>query len=86
MLKTTVICTPTARQRGGKKVPAKTILDKQSVARLHNNSNRRSVFNVVLAMPSTKQQNCKHVYDNRFLLRGPCRRFTGDSEVIAAKL
>jgi hypothetical protein len=37
------------------------------------------VFSVVRPMPSPKQQNCKHVYNNRCVL-GPCRRFIGDSE------
>jgi hypothetical protein len=44
------------------KFPRRQILGKQSVARLRNNSdNRRSVFSVVRAMPSAKQQNCKHI-------------------------
>jgi hypothetical protein len=61
MLKTAVGCTTTARQRGGKQVPAKTTLVKQSVARLPNNSDNKSVFNVVRTITSTKQQNCKYV-------------------------
>jgi hypothetical protein len=49
-----------------KKFPRKQILGKQSVATLRNNfDNRRSVFNVVSAMLSTRQQNCEHVYNNR---------------------
>jgi hypothetical protein len=48
------------------KFPRSQILAKQSVARLHNNSgNRRSVFNVVCAITSAKQQNCKHAQNNR---------------------
>jgi hypothetical protein len=48
------------------KFQRRQILGKQSVARLRNNSDyRRSVFNVVRAMPSARQQNCKHVYNNR---------------------
>jgi hypothetical protein len=39
------------------------------------------VFNVVHAMPSAKQQNCKHIYNNRCFLWGPYQRFKGDSEV-----
>jgi hypothetical protein len=31
-------------------------------------------------MPSAEQQNCKHVYNNRCFLWGPCRRFIGDSK------
>jgi hypothetical protein len=59
----------------------KQILGKQSVARLRNNSdNRRSVFDVVCTMPSSKQQNYKHVYSYRCFLWGLCRRFIGDSE------
>jgi hypothetical protein len=51
------------------KFPRRQILRKQSVARLRNNSdNRRSVFNVVRVMPSARQQNCKHVYNNRRFL------------------
>jgi hypothetical protein len=57
------------------------IRGKQPVARLHNNSdNRRSVFNVVRAMPSVKQQTSKHVYNNMCSLWCPCRRFIGDTE------
>jgi hypothetical protein len=51
------------------KFPRRQILGKQSVARLRNNSdNGRNAFNVVRAMPSAKQQNCKHVYNNRYFL------------------
>jgi hypothetical protein len=57
------------------------IIGKQSIARLRNNSdNRRSVFNMVHAMPSAKQQNYKHVYINRCFQWGLCRRFIGDTE------
>jgi hypothetical protein len=60
-----VTCTPIARQRVGKQIPVKTdrqILVKQSTASLRKNSgNRKSVFNVVRAMPNAKQQNFKHV-------------------------
>jgi hypothetical protein len=49
-----------------KKFPRRQILGKQSVARLRNNSdNRRSVVNVVRAMPSARQQNCRRVYNIR---------------------
>jgi hypothetical protein len=48
------------------KFPRRQILGKQSVARLRNNSdNRKSVFNMVHAMPNSRQQKCKHVYNNR---------------------
>jgi hypothetical protein len=48
------------------KFPRRQILGKQFVARLRNNpDSRRSVFNVVRAMPSARQQNCEHVYNNR---------------------
>jgi hypothetical protein len=54
---------------------------RQSVVRLRNNSDkRRSVFFVIRAMPSAKQQNCKHVYDNRCFLWISCRRIIGESE------
>jgi hypothetical protein len=44
------------------KFPRRQILGKESVAKLHNNSDYgRSVFSVVRAMPNAKQQNCKHV-------------------------
>jgi hypothetical protein len=60
-----ITCTAIARQRVGKQVPRRQILSKQSVVRLLNNSdNRGSVFNMVCAMPSAKQKNCKHVYSN----------------------
>jgi hypothetical protein len=63
------------------KFPRKLIPGKQSVSRLLNNSdNRRSVFNVVLAMTSAKQQNCKHVYNIRCFLLSPCQRFIWGSE------
>jgi hypothetical protein len=49
-----------------KKFPRRQMLGKQSIARLHNNTeSRKSVFNVVRFMPSARQQNCKHVYNNR---------------------
>jgi hypothetical protein len=73
-------CTPTAGQWVGRQVPGRQILGKKSVARLRNNSDKRSVSKVVRAMPSAKQQNCKHVYNNRCFLWGSCRRFIGDSE------
>jgi hypothetical protein len=47
------------------KFPRRQILGKQSVARLRNNSDSRSVFNVVRNMLSARQQNCKQVYNNR---------------------
>jgi hypothetical protein len=48
------------------KFPRRQILGKQSVARLCNNTdNRRGIFSVVRPMPSARQQNCKHVYNNR---------------------
>jgi hypothetical protein len=57
------------------------IVGKQSAASLRNNSdNIRSVFNVVCTMPSAKQKNCKHVYNNRCFLWGPCHRFIGENE------
>jgi hypothetical protein len=62
------------------KFPRSQIVSKQSVARLRNNPNRRNVFNVVRAMPSAKQQNCKHFYYNRCFLWSPCGRFIWDSE------
>jgi hypothetical protein len=70
------------------KFPPRQILGKQSGATL---CNRRSVFSGVRAVPSAKQQNCKHVYNNRCFLWGRCRSFIGDSEgrlqpVIAEKL
>jgi hypothetical protein len=55
-----------ARQQVAKQVPAREILGKQCVARLFNNAySRRSVFSVVSAIPSARQQNCNHVYNNR---------------------
>jgi hypothetical protein len=45
---TIVTCTPIARQRVGKRVPAKKNSDKESVARLRNNRGCR-VFYVVRA-------------------------------------
>jgi hypothetical protein len=62
------------------KSPWRQILGKQSLARLCNNSDNRSVYTVVCAMPSAKQQNCEHVYNNTCFLWGRCRRFIGDSE------
>jgi hypothetical protein len=60
---------PIARQRIDKQVPRRQILRKESVDRLRNNSdNTRSIFNVVRAMLSARQQNCKHVYKNRCFL------------------
>jgi hypothetical protein len=75
-----VICTSIARQQVGNKFPQRQILSKQSVAKLHNNSdNRISVFNVVHVTASSKQQNCKHIYNNKCFLWGLCWRFLGDS-------
>jgi hypothetical protein len=62
------------------KFPRREILGKQSIARLRNNSRKRSVFSVVHAMPRAKQQNCKDVYNNRCFLWCPCRRFIGGSK------
>jgi hypothetical protein len=62
------------------KFPKRLILGKQYVVRLRNNSGkRRSAFYVVHSMPSAKQQNCKHVYNNRYFLGGPCRICVGVS-------
>jgi hypothetical protein len=73
------ICTPIARQRVGKQVPRRHISGKQSVIRLRTNSdNRRNVFNVVHTIPIAKQQNCKHVCNNKCFVRGSVSKvYTG---------
>jgi hypothetical protein len=52
------------------KFPRRQYLGKQSFVRLRNNPNNRiSVFNVVRAMLSAKQQNYKQVYNNMWNLK-----------------
>jgi hypothetical protein len=39
-----------------------------------------TIFSVISAKTSAKQQNCKHIYNNSCFLWGPCQRFIGESE------
>jgi hypothetical protein len=76
----------TARQRFSMYVPANTQQQElcslwtmlELVARLHNNSdNRRGVYYVVRAIPSSWQRSCKHVslIEEGCFLCGPCRGY-----------